>query len=75
MSELRRYRINARLSVDELSERSGIDGSVIYRIESGKTQRPSVDKLSALADVLSEALGEPVQPADIDPLLTDREAA
>jgi transcriptional regulator with XRE-family HTH domain len=72
MSELRRHRVNAHLSVTELADSAGVDASVIYRIEKGATRRPGLGNLIALADALTEALpdGQRVQPADIDPMLT-----
>lgn len=72
MSELRRYRVNAHMSVEALADTAGVDPGVIYRIEKGSTKRPGLGKLIALAEALTAALpdGETVQPADIDPLLT-----
>lgn len=61
MSELRRLRVNARLSITQLSDRSGVSPKQIRNIEDGTTKKPQVETLSRLADVLE------VQPTDIDP--------
>lgn len=69
MSALRRLRVNAKLSGAQLAELSGISEDQILNIESGKTRSPRVTTLVALADVLR------VEPADIDPKLTNGSAA
>lgn len=63
MSALRRIRVNAGLSPDELSERAGVSAEQIRNIESGRARNPRVGTLTKLAQVLD------VQPSEIDPML------
>lgn len=63
MSALRRIRIDARLSIDELSVRSGISAEQIRNIETGRAANPRPATLGAIADVLQ------VAPSAIDPVL------
>jgi len=69
MSALRRVRIDARLSIEELAVRSGISQEQIRNIESGRAMNPRPATLGKLADVLE------VAPSELDPKLTGSEAA
>ena len=50
-SELRKLRINAELSQDELAQRAGIDRKTINRIENGHFS-PTLDTITRLSLVL-----------------------
>ncbi|MBJ7271173.1 MAG: helix-turn-helix transcriptional regulator [Ilumatobacteraceae bacterium] len=50
-SELRKQRINAELSQDELAQRAGIDRKTINRIENGHFS-PTLDTITRLCVVL-----------------------
>lgn len=63
MSALRRARVNARLSIKQLAEKSGVGVDTISRIEADQDADPRAETLGKLADVLE------VDPADIDPVL------
>lgn len=68
MSALRRARIDARLSIEELSIKAGVSADQIRNIETGRVENPRASTLAKLADVLT------VEPSTIDPILT-RDAA
>ena len=53
-SELRKLRINAELSQDELAQRAGIDRKTINRIENGHFS-PTLDTITRLSLVLKIA--------------------
>lgn len=73
MSELRRLRLKARLTVDALAEKADVSPRQIRNIEDGTTGNPRVETLGSLADALSEALTKDkhspvvVELSDIDP--------
>lgn len=69
MSELRRIRVDKRMSIPELAEASGVSPEQIREIEAGRTLNPRPKTLGKLADVLD------VQPSELDPILTERSAA
>lgn len=69
MSELRRLRVNARMSINKLAEQSGVSAKQIRNIEDGTTKNPQVETLSRLADALE------VQPTEIDPYPYNPKAA
>jgi LacI family transcriptional regulator len=50
--ELRRLRIGAGLSQEQLAKRSGLSGRTIARLEQGHTQRPHPESAARLADAL-----------------------
>lgn len=64
MSALRRVRVDARLSIEELSIKSGVSPEQIRNIETGRAANPRAATLAKLADVLT------VEPSTIDPILT-----
>jgi transcriptional regulator with XRE-family HTH domain len=64
VSALRKKRVDARLSVADLADRSGISRQTIASLESGRTEDPQTDTLVKLADALG------CQPSEIDPVLT-----
>lgn len=68
MSALRRIRVDANLSIDELARAAHVSPEQIRNIEAGRVQRPRAATLTKLADALS-ANGEPVRASDIDPVL------
>lgn len=49
---LREQRITRGLSCSQLADKSGVDISVIYKLENGKTTRPRMDTLRMLAEAL-----------------------
>ena len=61
MSELRRIRIDRRLSIVQLAERSEVSPEQIRNIENGRARNPRVETLDKLARVLG------VLPSAIDP--------
>ncbi|RQR34863.1 helix-turn-helix domain-containing protein [Burkholderia sp. Bp9142] len=50
--KLRELRKQRGLTLDQLAERAGMSKSYIWELENRESQRPSAEKLSALADVL-----------------------
>ncbi len=53
---LRRARLDRGLSLAEVSQRSGIDPSVLCRLEGGKNPNPTFETLSRYADALGLCL-------------------
>ena len=66
MSALRKKRVDARLSVAELAEKSGITRQTIAAVESGRVEDPNTETLIKLADALG------CEPSEIDPVLNPR---
>lgn len=64
MSALRRIRVNARLSIEDLAAASKVSPEQIRNIETGRAHNPRATTLGKLADALK------VEPAEIDPVLT-----
>lgn len=50
--KLRALRKAKGLTLDKLAEKSGLSKSYIWELENRESQRPSAEKLTALADVL-----------------------
>ena len=50
MSALRRLRLNRLLSVEEVSERTGVPMDTIYNLERGDTANPRLATLRPLAE-------------------------
>lgn len=50
--KLRELRKQKNLTLDKLAELSGMSKSYIWELENRESQRPSAEKLTALADVL-----------------------
>lgn len=50
--KLRELRKQKELTLDKLAELSGLSKSYIWELENRESQRPSAEKLTALADVL-----------------------
>lgn len=50
--KLRELRKQKGLTLDKLAELSGLSKSYIWELENRESQRPSAEKLTALADVL-----------------------
>lgn len=50
--KLRTLRKDKKLTLDQLAEQSGLSKSYIWELENRESQRPSAEKLTALADVL-----------------------
>lgn len=69
MSQLRRVRINAGFSIEDLARASGVSADQIRNLEEGRSLNPRVDTLGKLAGPLK------VLPADIDPKLSAENAA
>lgn len=55
-TRLRSLRERAGLTQTELAQRSGVEQTVISRVESGRTKSPSVSTMRALADALGVSL-------------------
>jgi transcriptional regulator with XRE-family HTH domain len=61
---LRRYRIDAVLTVDELADRSGVPAATIRNIETRRVGCPRVSTLGRLAEELGVRASELVEAAD-----------
>lgn len=68
MSALRRIRLDARLSIEELATRADVSADQIRNIENGRVGNPRAGTLGKLADALD------VEPSELDPFLTARAA-
>lgn len=68
MSELRRIRVDRRLSIKDLAMLSSVSEEQIRNIENGRATNPRVTTLDKLARVLD------VQPSTIDPHTTTADA-
>jgi transcriptional regulator with XRE-family HTH domain len=53
--KLRELRKERQLTLDKLAERAGMSKSYLWELENRESQRPSAEKLTALADVLGVA--------------------
>lgn len=53
--KLHELRKQKKLTLDKLAELSGLSKSYIWELENRESQRPSAEKLTALADVLGVA--------------------
>jgi transcriptional regulator with XRE-family HTH domain len=56
LTSLAKARVDAGLTIDELSAKAGVSAGTIMRIESGITKRPQLLTLKALADALGVTL-------------------
>lgn len=65
MSALRRIRVDAHLSIEQLAEQAGVSSEQIRNIETGRATNPRVVTLVKLAEALE------VQPSAIDPALEE----
>src|SRR5437773_137013 len=70
-TQIRSAREARRLSIRELSRRSGVSAGQVSRIESGETARPSRDTLHVLADALG---ADPIPLLFLAGHLTEEEA-
>lgn len=52
--KIRSYRTNRGLTLEELAKRAGLSKSYLWELENRESQRPSAEKLQAIADVLRE---------------------
>lgn len=50
--KLRALRKERELTLEQLAERAGLSKSYLWELENRESQRPSAEKLTALADVL-----------------------
>jgi len=50
---IRRYRINKEMSIQKLSELSGLDNHTIWAIENGERKNPTINTLTKIANVLT----------------------
>jgi ribosome-binding protein aMBF1 (putative translation factor) len=57
-TRVRRLRVGNRLSRVQLCRLSGVEPSTIYRIESGRTTKVTIDVASALARALGVTAGD-----------------
>lgn len=69
MSELRRLRIDAGLTVEQLASKAKVSPTQIRNFESGRVRSPRMTTLNALARALK------AKPSDIDPMLNEKAAA
>jgi transcriptional regulator with XRE-family HTH domain len=53
--KLRELRKERQLTLEKLAERAGLSKSYLWELENRESQRPSAEKLTALADVLGVA--------------------
>lgn len=53
--KLRELRKERQLTLERLAERAGMSKSYLWELENRESQRPSAEKLTALADVLGVA--------------------
>lgn len=53
--KLRKLRKDQGLTLESLAERAGLSKSYLWELENRESQRPSAEKLTALADVLGVA--------------------
>jgi transcriptional regulator with XRE-family HTH domain len=51
-SKLRKLRIAQHLTLDELADKAGMSKSYLWELENRDSQRPSAEKLQAVADAL-----------------------
>lgn len=58
MNELKRLRLNAGLSVDELSGATGVPVTTIYNVERGDIRTPRLENLKALAEYFNLPAGD-----------------
>lgn len=58
VSKLNMYRIRAGLTIDALSERSGVPKGTLNKILGGQTKNPSITVMSALARALGRSLND-----------------
>jgi DNA-binding XRE family transcriptional regulator len=56
LSELRRARVKAGLSLSDIGERTGIDRSYLSRLETGARENPSLDMLSKYAQAVGKRM-------------------
>jgi ribosome-binding protein aMBF1 (putative translation factor) len=68
LSELRKAREAAGLSLADLAERCGIDRSALCRLENGQQSNPTVETLSRYARGLGKQLAWVIQEAQITTL-------
>ena len=54
--KLKELRTQKKLTLDQLSEQSGLSKSYIWELENRESQRPSAEQLDALARVLSVSI-------------------
>ena len=54
--KLKDLRTQKKLTLDQLSEQSGLSKSYIWELENRESQRPSAEKLSALSRVLGVSI-------------------
>ncbi len=54
--KLRELRKARKLTLDKLAELAGLSKSYLWELENRESQRPSAEKLTALADVLGVSL-------------------
>jgi transcriptional regulator with XRE-family HTH domain len=54
--KLRALRQKHELTLDKLAEKSGVSKSYLWELENRESQRPSAEKLTAIADVLGVGL-------------------
>ena len=54
--KIHELRKQQKLTLDALSEKAGLSKSYIWELENRESQRPSVEKLTALADALGVAV-------------------
>jgi len=81
-SELRRMRLDAGLSQDDLGRRAGYNGPSISRLESGDRMLSSLAKLKDIATVLGvkrgnkliRAIVEDIELEDVVPIALDLDA-
>lgn len=52
--KIRSCRTKKELTLDELARRAGLSKSYLWELENRESQRPSAQKLQAIADVLGE---------------------
>lgn len=74
MSEIRRLRVNQRMTVEQLADKAGVSARQIRNLEDGTVNNPQVATLGKLADALS-TLKHTVEPSDIDPFVASESSA
>jgi transcriptional regulator with XRE-family HTH domain len=55
---IKNYRIDAGLTLPELARKSDITKGYLWQLEEGKTQNPSLDTLSKIANALDKTIAE-----------------
>lgn len=72
ITRLEQLRIDAGLTPEELSAKSGVSRATISRIEAGAGSTPATLRKLAIAFL---ALGEPVKPSELQVLTPEERAA